>query len=130
MSGLTKEQIFGADDIQRVKLNVPEWGGDIWVQGMNGAQRDRFEASIVQQKTEAKGFNLANIRARLCALTICDEQGVLMFSEKDIDALSRKSAVVLTKIFLVAQQLSGIGDAGVKELASGLDNPFDDSASA
>ena len=128
---LTKEIIVKADDVKKELLNVPDWGGVVYVRGMTGADRDKFEASIVQTRGKDQTLNMVNIRAKLASMTICDEKGNRIFSEADVKDLSNKSAHALQRIFVVAQKLSGIGDDDVKELAEGLqENPLDDSASA
>lgn len=129
MKTLGRDDILNASDIRKEKVKV--WGGEVWVRGMTGAERDKFEASVIQFKGNAQNLNLTNIRAKLCSLTVCDEEGNRLFTEADVQALSEKSAVELSKIFIVAQRLSGITDADVEELAEGLkENPFEDSASA
>lgn len=127
---LTKDDILNALDLKTETVAVPEWGGDVIVRGMTGAERDRFEASIVQTKGKDQTLNMVNIRAKLASLTICDEQGKRLFNEADIAKLSEKSASALQRIFAVAQKLSGIGEADVKELAEGLqERPLDGSIS-
>jgi len=129
MKTLNRDDILGASDIRKEKVKA--WGGEVWVRGMTGAERDRFESSVIQFKGSSQNLNLSNIRAKLCALTICDESGTRLFNEADVQALGEKSAVELSKVFIVAQRLSGITDADVKELSEGLkENPFEDSASA
>jgi hypothetical protein len=127
---LTKDDILKAQDLKTETVHVPEWGGDVTVRGMTGAERDKFEASIVTSKGKDRAVNMVNIRAKLASLTICDEQGKRLFSEADVEKLSAKSAAVLQRIFIVAQKLSGIGEADVKELAEALqENPLEDSVS-
>lgn len=127
---LTKDKILQVEDIQKELVNVPEWGGDVYVRGMTGAERDRFEASIVQMQGTERKLNMSNVRAKLASLTICDEQGQRLFNDADVAKLAEKSASALQRIFAVAQRLSGIGDDDVKELAEGLRaNPTEDSAS-
>jgi hypothetical protein len=125
---LTKKDILTADDIKRELVTVPEWGGDVLVRGMTGAERDKFESGIREQKNNGFVLNLANVRAKLSSLTICDEDGKRLFSEQDVQALSGKSASALQRIFAVAQKLSGIGDEDVQELMGEMTaNPTSDS---
>lgn len=129
MKVLNRDDILNASDIRKEKVKA--WGGEVWVRGMTGAERDKFESSVIQFKGSSQSLNLSNVRAKLCALTICDEEGKRLFTEADVQLLSEKSAVELSKIFIVAQRLSGITDADVEELTEGLkENPFEDSVSA
>jgi hypothetical protein len=127
---LTKEQILEVKDLVIETVSVPEWGGEVLVRGMTGADRDKFEASIVQMRNQKTNFNMVNIRAKLASMTICDDQGKKIFSEADIKDLSGKSASALQRIFTVAQRLSGIGEEDVEELTKGLEeNPLEGSVS-
>ena len=130
MSSLKREDILEVKDIEIEEVEVPEWGGTVCVKGMSGLERDAFEASIVQAKGKGTKVNMENIRAKLAAQTLCDEQGERLFTDADVKLLGKKSAVALQRVFVVAQKLSGIGDADVNELVDGLnENPLDGSPS-
>jgi hypothetical protein len=117
MAILSKKEILTADDLARELVPVPEWGGEVYVRGMTGAERDKFESGIVEQRGKSQSLNMANIRAKLASLTICDETGQRLFTEADVQALSAKSAAALQRVFEVGQRLSRIGADDVKELA-------------
>jgi hypothetical protein len=117
MAILSKKDILAAVDIKTETVSVPEWGGEVLVQGMTGTQRDAFEASIVHLEGKKAAADLANIRAKLVALSVVDEEGDLLFDESDVEALGEKSAVALQRVFEVAQRLSGLTQADVEELA-------------
>jgi len=126
---LSREDILGADDIVMELVQVPEWGGDVYVKGMTGAERDNWEAGIVKTTGKETTVNMQNVRAKLCAVSICDADGKKLFTPSDIKDLSKKSAAALQRVFKVAQRLSGLTDDDVEELAEGLkDNPLEDSA--
>jgi hypothetical protein len=130
MGVLDRNAILKAQDLGLEMVHVPEWGGDVYVRGMNGAERDKFERSIVVERNGGREINTANIRAKLASMTICDEAGVKLFSQDDVDALGQKSAAALQRVFVVAQRLSGIGEEAVRELAGGMkENPLDGSVS-
>jgi hypothetical protein len=131
MGTLTRNEILKANDLDRELVPVPEWGGDVYVRAMSGAERDKFESSLTINRGKNSTMNLANIRAKLAAMSICDESGKRLFDEADIQALGQKSAAALQRVFVVAQRLSGIGDDAVQELAEALEeNPLEDSVSA
>jgi len=117
---LSKKQILAAPDIKSELVHVPEWGGDVMVYGMTGSQRDEFEGSIVEMKGATQTLHMQNIRAKLCSLTIRDEDGRRMFDSDEIDELGAKSAQALQRIFEVAQRLSGLTPADVEGLAKNL----------
>lgn len=116
MPTLTKLQIIEAQDIQKELVKVPEWGGDVYVKMMTGKERDTFESSLFETKGDDRKQNLVNMRARLAAMTIVDDNGTRLFSDDDVNALGKKSARALDRIFKVAQKLNGIGADAVEEL--------------
>lgn len=115
---LTKEQILACDDIQLELVAVPEWGGDVYVKSLTGAERDWLEMSTYEEKKgKDKNINMKNFRAKLVSLSVCDEHKQRLFDEKDIDVLTAKSAAALQRIFEVAQRLSGFTNADADELS-------------
>jgi hypothetical protein len=114
MALLTKEQILQLDDLKSEIVSVPEWGGDVRVGTMSGFARDRFEAGITGKNG---GMNMQNIRAKLAASTIVDEDGKLLFDEADIVKLGNKSCAALDRVFAAAQRLNLISTHDVEVLA-------------
>lgn len=119
---LNKKAILDAQDIKSELVTVPEWGGDVLVRGMTGSQRDEFEASIVEMRGNTQMMHLQNIRAKLCSMTLCDEDGRRMFDSDEVDELGAKSAQALQRIFEVAQRLSGLTQTDVETLAKNLES--------
>ena len=114
---LTREQILQADDIQTEKVNAPEWGGEFWVRGLSGIEKDEFEESIIELKEGKKVVTMKLMRAKLAAKTICDENKKRLFSDDDIELLGKKSSAVLSLVFDIAQRLSGLVKGDVERLA-------------
>jgi hypothetical protein len=116
MALLTRDAILQAQDLPRELVSVPEWGGEVYVRALTGAERDAFEQSIVEQKGKSTKMNLQNMRAKLVALTVVDEEGKRVFSDADAKLLGQKSALALNRVFEVAQKLSGLTPEDVEEL--------------
>lgn len=116
---LSKKDILGAKDLPMEEVQVPEWGGSVMVRGLNGKERDTFESSVIDEKHKGQ-VKLDNIRAKLCAMTICDEKGERLFDDKEIEALAKKSGKALDRVFTVATKLSGIGETEVKDMTDGF----------
>lgn len=112
---LTRTEILNAPDLQSEEVAVPEWGGDVLVKGLTGAQRDAYEASIVKQVGGKPRMDMENMRAKLIALCVVDENGTPIFTQADVDALGRKSGSALQRVFAVAQRLSGLATEDVEE---------------
>lgn len=114
---LTAELILAALDLPTKDVEVPEWGGTVKVRALTGAERDRFEASMITEKDETRGEKLVNLRARMCAMTIVGEDGrTPVFSDKQVEKLGEKNARALNRVFEVARELSGFTDKDVAEL--------------
>lgn len=129
---LNKEAILAADDVQFEDVEVPEWGGTVRVRGMTGKDRDQYELWYAQQnQKKGEKLTLENIRAKLVSMTAIDEQGNLLFTEKDVAALGNKNGMVLDKVFQVARKLNGMGADTEEELEKNSGNSIsDDSPSA
>ena len=113
---LNKDAILKAADSKIEKLDVPEWGGHVFIRTMTGTERDDFEAETYITKGKNVEFNRRNFRARLLVRALCDESGTPMFTSKDIDALGKKSAKALDRCFGAAQKLNGLSADDVEEL--------------
>ena len=111
-SPLTREQILAAIDLKIEAVDVPEWGGVVYVRNLTGRGRDRFDRSryrVVGKGTQRDVEILyEDTRASLLAASICDQAGTLLFREQDIDALTEKNGAVLDRLFAIAQRLSGL----------------------
>lgn len=127
---LTKEEILQANDLVTELVNVPEWGGAVYVRGMTGLERDMYEDSILEQRGKDRKVNLRNARAKLVALSVVNEKGERLFSQADVVGLGKKNAAALQRVFDVATRLSGISEQDLNELTEEIvENPFDDSLS-
>lgn len=113
---LGREAIFAVSDLQTEDVSVPEWGGTVRVKGLTGSERDAFEESCVSGKGKNVSFKMTNIRAKLVAKTVVDEEGNLIFKEADVEALGKKSGAALDRVFSVAQRISGITKEDIEEL--------------
>lgn len=130
MGILNRDAILGAEDIKTETVPVPEWGGEVLVKTLTGTERDAFELSTVKDgKDGKKKADLTNLRAKLCARTICDEEGELLFTDSDIIELGKKSGAALDRVFAVAQKLSGIGEADLEEMVKNSAMPGQDGGS-
>lgn len=111
---LTKEQILKAKDYDIEEMEVPEWGGSIYLRAMTGMNRDRFEH--VAMKMVGDSENMIGVRARLAAWSICDADGNFLFTDEDAEELGKKNGAVLDRIFERAQKINRITEAEVVEL--------------
>lgn len=114
---LTRNQILQSEDLPRELVEVPEWGGSVWVKSLTGKERDALEAVVANIGEDGKAHtNLVNLRARLGSLTMTDEKGKRLFTDGDVKGLGEKSAAALDRVFSVAQRLAKLTDKDVKSL--------------
>ena len=112
---LVKEELT----IERVDLDK---GDFCFVRQMTGRERDRFDQSLMEAKTDKTGKttyerNLADFRAKLAVNTLCDEDGKNLLTPQDIGTLSQNmSAARLEKIMNRAQELNKITEEDKENL--------------
>lgn len=120
---LSRENILEAADTPFADVAVPEWGGVVRVKGLNGTERDRFEAGMI-------GKDYENVRARLVAMAVVDADGKRIFNDRDVLALGRKSGKALQRVFEAAQRLAGLLPEDIEQMTENFtSDPNADSTS-
>ena len=104
MADLTAAAILAATDNIIIPLDVPEWGGRIYIRTMTGQERDTWEVYAQNQMTR----KVVNIRAMLCAICLCDAGGQRLFKDSEAAQLSEKNAAVLDRIYDLAVKANGL----------------------
>ena len=115
-TALSRESILNFSDEVKEKVDIPQWNGYVYVKSLTGQERDDFEASCLTGRGKSRDVNLKNMRAKLLVLTVIDESGKHLFTHSDIEALGKKNASALDKIFSVSQRLAGIGEQDIENL--------------
>jgi hypothetical protein len=124
MTSLSRDAILAAEDLPRVPVEVPEWGGTVYVRTITGEERDVFEVFWHNNKDRR------NVRAYLAMLSCVDETGAEIFKSTDLDAIGKKNGRALDRIFEVSMRLSRLGPQAVEELQGNSEaSPSADSAS-
>lgn len=119
---LTRDQILSADDLKQESVPVPEWGGDVLVRGLDGEERDAYEATIISQRGTDVKMNLNNARAKLVQRSVVDGVGSRLFDESDVKRLAKKSAAALQRVYDVAARLSGLSKEDLDDLTKNSGN--------
>ncbi|WP_299231717.1 hypothetical protein [uncultured Halomonas sp.] len=112
---LTRDQILGAADLKTERVDVPEWGGEVIVSEMFGTAREEYERIIFDRN--GKLVSDKSLRACLVAASVVDEEGALLFSKADVDALGRKSSQALHRVYDAALRLNGMAPDATKGAA-------------
>lgn len=123
LKDLTAEDILAANDDVVRAVEVPEWGGRVWVRGLTGSERDLFENSILEGRGRNQSVNLKNFRAKLVvAATVKGEYSKerLFADPSHVQRLGTKSARALQRVFDVAQELAGLNEKDVEQMTADL----------
>lgn len=131
MALLNKQQIFDAQDHEFKEVAVPEWGGDVRLRSLTGAERDKYESSLARMGKNGQMIpDMVNARARLVALTAVDENGNRVFTDQDVLKLGTKSSKALDRLFEQSSQLSGISEQDMEKMVEGFDNDQSESSTS
>lgn len=109
--GLTREQILSTNDRPTVAVDVPEWGGTVYVRTMSGSDRAQFETLCAGQPLAT-----GKIMEKLVTFTVCDENGERIFNDDDVEELSKKNAGVILRIFQKAAELNALRETDVENI--------------
>lgn len=100
-----RDQILNSNDIPKELVKVKEWGIEIEVRGMTGAERTRI-LDIAMGKDQ--DVNLQMVYPEIVIATAFDaETGEQIFTPADRTALLSKSANALDRLATVGMRLSG-----------------------
>lgn len=115
---LTRDQILGKVDLQIKELDVPEWGGSVFIRQLTRGEQDTYlkrqyaDAHLKQdsraKQQEISAVNIYGHDAYLCACGICDAEGVQQFKPADVKALETKNGEVIGRIALAIVEFSGM----------------------
>lgn len=113
---LTRDAILSADDLAREFVEIPEWGGGVFVRMMTGEERDRWELGFSKRRGKDGNLDLHGIRAELAAMVACDERGKSIFSVEDAPVLAKKSGSAIERICIAARKLNRLNEEDVEDL--------------
>ena len=102
MGFLSAENILAAEDFRYAVVDCPEWGGSVRVRSLSGGQR-----TVITQRVQDK--NTEDLEEMLVVMACVNEDGTRIFTNKDIEALKKKSAAVTSRIAKKVMEISGIG---------------------
>lgn len=122
---LTTDQILNADDLQRVRVDVPEWtppGSNpedsfVFVRRMTGAELDEYE-DVLRKASDGSDSLVSHkgLRLTVVVLTACDESGKRLFTLDQLQSLGNKSSEPIKRLFAAASDLNGLSKKAGEEL--------------
>jgi hypothetical protein len=130
MGLLNRDQILEAEDREFVEVPCPEWGGDVRLRSITGTQRDRYEQSLMSSNGADRKMNLTNARVKLIVLCAVDETGRPLFTSEDVQALGRKNAAPIDRLFDACRKLSGMSAEDVDRMTEDFGATPDDAATS
>lgn len=90
--GLSRDQILSSKR-PPTEVQVPEWGGSVYIKTMSAGHREQWESSF------DSNLNNKAVRASILVLTLCDENGVLLFSPDDVAKLNEQDGHIIDRLF-------------------------------
>lgn len=120
---LTRSDILSVDDIKSEVVVVPEWDGTITIRGLDGHRRDKMTDEMLKNKelsADGKDISVTGMQTRMLVACIVDDNGKQLFDENDIMKMQQKNAGVISRLFVIAQRLSGTNEETLKELGKAL----------
>ena len=113
---LSRDAILAVKDLKEPqRVEVPEWGGAIFVKEMTGHEREQFETFAASKVKDGK-MDLSGLRISLLLVMLVDCNGLRIFGPEDASKLNSKSGTVLAKLGGIAQELNGLGATAPEEL--------------
>lgn len=97
---LLRDAILSNKDLPVKSVEVPEWGGEVFVRTLTALELEEF--------TDAASKDGKQVRARFAATALSDEAGKRLFTDDDVEALSNKSHSALDRVWKVGAALNGI----------------------
>ena len=111
---LTREEIVSASDLPFQDVDVPEWGGTVRVGTMTAGERDAYENDIYETDGANIKIKRKDFRAKMLVRCLKTAEGGQLFD--DVAELSKKSSKPVQRLFEVAQELNGLGEAVQDEI--------------
>lgn len=109
---LSKEQILKSVPV-RESVEVPEWGGAVWVSRLSGLHRaeldDISRDLFVGEEKKLTSVSALKYTLALLVRSVVDDEGNRLFSDEDMDSLRAQSDEALARVGTVAARLNGIG---------------------
>jgi len=111
---LTKDQIFSAEDLKTIEVDVPEWGGKIKLRTMTGQEREAYFRRLMKHKADEIPKDMFQTLVIICAV---DDKGNPLFTFDDLPELAKKNGAILDRLTKAAGDLNGLTDKSIDNLS-------------
>ena len=103
--------IKNADDRKLVEVDLTEeWGGIVYIKPLSGKNRDWIEVNSDDKKVAL------TMRSKIAVMSVCDENGNMLFTDADAEWLGEKSGVALEKILKAVTQVNAVKAGDIEAL--------------
>ena len=126
---LSKFDIFEASNQQREKVEIPEWGGYVYVTAVSAADWVSFQDETAKGKDEGGKADASLWMGRVLARTIVDEDSQRLFDDADAEELMKKPLTIINRLFRASDKLNDFTGRGLQnaeknfEAGAGGDSP-------
>lgn len=123
---LTKTEIFGSTDRSPELLEVPEWGGDVYIAALPENEWRRLQ----RETSEAlkKGEDGSAQEYEMVVLSVYDAGGVLLFDKGDIKTLGERNHLAIERIVEEIMRVNGLSEKAVKDSEKNFEAPSSNSS--
>jgi hypothetical protein len=120
------------DNLKLEPYDLPELGGAVYLRELGTPQlmayNDRIKTIGKRGKKDVSPSTSLELMALLVSMSACDEEGNLLFSEKDAATLQYNNPVALLKLSVRIAELSGMANESIQEVAANLKKAQTDSS--
>lgn len=125
------DDILALDDTTYEMVSVPEWGGrQLRLVSLTGEERNRIALAMRAHAKKLKGGDdeaAAYFQARVILASLVDAEGNHIGDQSQAPVLMKKNGAALTRLWIVAMRLSGLGTEAEDEAVEVLKGiPSDD----
>lgn len=127
---LTRDAIAAARDFTVEQVEVPEWGGTLYLRSITVGALDEIQIRYLQlaggavepsngaspRLLEQRPELLRDMKPRLLSYSLCDEHGTLLFDDPaGLAILRSKAPQVIDRLYTIAERLSGLTASTLEE---------------
>ena len=102
-----REKVLAAKDSRKEKVTVPEWDCDLFIAGWTGKDR-AFVQAIEREKDRL-------FVVKMLSVSLVDEDGARLFTDKDLGELSGKDGKVLERLAVQAIEFNRLGNDAIND---------------
>lgn len=109
---LNRQAIIDAQDLPIAIVDVPEWGGQVRVRALTGAER----LGLYTEAQKSGTFDLRVFQPLLVAMTAVDDAGQRLFADDEVAIIAGKSASAVQRVFDASAKHNALHAGAIDEL--------------